>query len=110
MGFFSRLFGGGASDPAVAAALAAGGTVVDVRSEAEFAGGHAAGARNFPLPALPWRLDELRDLPTPLVLCCRSGARSTRGLSVLAKAGLSGINGGSWQAVARAQAAVAKTS
>ena len=109
MGFFSRLFPGGAPDPALAAALAAGGTVVDVRSEAEFAGGHADGARNFPLPALPWRLDELRDLPTPLVLCCRSGARSAQGLSVLAKVGLPGVNGGSWRAVARAQAAVAKT-
>ena len=110
MGFFSRLFAGGAPDPALAAALAAGGTVVDVRSEAEFAGGHAAGAINVPLDTLPHRLRELYRCGGPIVLCCRSGARSARALQVLAQAGLPSVNGGSWRAVTRAQAAVAKTS
>ena len=51
-------------------------TIVDVRTRAEYQGGHVANSINIPLQELPDRLKELRKLPQPLVLCCASGARS----------------------------------
>ena len=51
--------------------------LIDVREPAEFAAGHAAGARNVPLGAL----DGAKGLPTnkamPLVVMCATGARSS---------------------------------
>ena len=52
------------------------GTIVDVRTPAEFMGGHVAGSINIPLQEIVERLDELKQLKTPLVLCCASGNRS----------------------------------
>ena len=52
--------------------------LIDVREPAEFAAGHAAGARNVPLGAL----DGAKGLPTnkalPLVVMCATGARARR--------------------------------
>lgn len=63
------------------------GVLVDVCEAAEYAGGHAAGARNVPLSALP----ASKDLPTnkalPLVVLCASGARAGRAAAILRKAG-----------------------
>ncbi|MGE4331246.1 rhodanese-like domain-containing protein, partial [Diaphorobacter sp.] len=51
--------------------------VVDVRSPAEFANGHVAGAINLPLSELAERVTSvLPQRDAPLVLCCVSGARS----------------------------------
>ena len=44
------------------------GTIVDVRTPAEFMGGHVAGSINIPLQEIVERLDELKKLKTPLVL------------------------------------------
>lgn len=58
--------------------------IVDVRSAAEFATGHIAGARNIPLSDLSQRSAELEKLKDrPLILCCQSGARSGSALSKL---------------------------
>lgn len=52
------------------------GTIVDVRNPAEYRGGSVAGAVNIPLNEIPLRLDELKELESPLILCCASGNRS----------------------------------
>ncbi|MFM2370241.1 MAG: hypothetical protein RL619_2567, partial [Bacteroidota bacterium] len=52
------------------------GTIVDVRSHAEFMGGHVVNSINIPLNEIPQRVEELRNLKGPLVLCCASGNRS----------------------------------
>jgi glyoxylase-like metal-dependent hydrolase (beta-lactamase superfamily II) len=60
--------------------------VIDVRSEAEHAGGHIAGSQNLPLP----RLEEtLESLPTeqPLAVHCEGGYRSAIAASLLQKHG-----------------------
>jgi glyoxylase-like metal-dependent hydrolase (beta-lactamase superfamily II)/rhodanese-related sulfurtransferase len=64
--------------------------VLDVREPAEFNGalGHIEGALLIPLGALPGRCDEL-DSARPVVVVCRSGARSARAVAMLAKAGFS---------------------
>ena len=63
------------------------GVLIDVSEPAEYAAGHAAGARNVPLG----KLEGAKELPSnktlPLILMCASGARSGRAAAVLRKAG-----------------------
>ena len=72
------------------------GTIVDVRTPEEFMGGSVAGAINIPLHEIPNRMDELKNLPAPLVLCCASGNRSGQANHYLAAQGIECCNGGSW--------------
>ena len=71
-------------------------TVVDVRTSAEFSGGHVAGSINIPLNEVPNRLDEIRALQQPLILCCASGGRSGQATAYLSGSGIECLNGGSW--------------
>jgi len=61
--------------------------LVDVSEPAEFAAGHAGGARNVPLGSL----DGARELPSnkqlPVVLMCPTGGRAARAAAKLRKAG-----------------------
>ena len=75
------------------------GTVVDVRTPGEFMGGNVEGSINIPLQDLPSRLDEVKALTSPLVLCCASGGRSGMATSMLSKEGVDCCNGGSWMDV-----------
>ncbi len=72
------------------------GTIVDVRTPAEFNGGSVAGALNFPLNEIPLRMEELDALKKPLILCCRSGNRSGQAQHFLSNKGIECYNGGSW--------------
>ncbi len=72
------------------------GTIIDVRTIAEYSGGHVAGSINIPLRELPDRLESLKSFDAPLILCCASGMRSAQAEQYLADAGLECINGGSW--------------
>ncbi len=72
------------------------GTIVDVRTPAEYRGGHAEGSQNIPLQEVADRIEELRAMQTPLVLCCASGARSGAAAQYLNQQGVECINGGSW--------------
>lgn len=72
------------------------GTIVDVRTPEEFMGGHVAGSVNIPLHEVPSRLQELKSLPQPLILCCASGGRSGQAEYYLSSQGISCANAGSW--------------
>ncbi|MHB1921588.1 MAG: rhodanese-like domain-containing protein [Chitinophagaceae bacterium] len=72
------------------------GTIIDVRSPGEFQGGHLQGSVNIPLPEISRRLEEIKKLPEPLVLCCASGNRSGQAHQYLQQMGLTTHNGGSW--------------
>lgn len=74
--------------------------IVDVRSEAEFNQGHVTGSINIPLQNLQTALGDLRKSKRPIVMVCRSGARSSMAVSTLQKAGIGAKNGGGWQAIA----------
>jgi rhodanese-related sulfurtransferase len=74
-------------------------TIIDVRSPAEFAGGHVKGSSNIPLQEVPSRVEDLRNMPQPLILCCASGNRSGQATHFLQTQGIACENGGSWQAV-----------
>lgn len=72
------------------------GTIVDVRSEAEFYGGNVPGSINIPLQEIGGRIDELKSLEQPLILCCASGNRSGMATQILTQAGFDCGNAGSW--------------
>lgn len=68
---------------------------IDVRSSAEFRGGHLAGALNLPLDQLQHGIASL--VPNPdseLVLYCASGARSAFGCAVLTQMGYTAARNG----------------
>ena len=62
-------------------------TAVDVRSPAEWAAGHLAGARNFPLGDLEQRLGEL-PRGRLLAVHCQTGARAAMAASLLLARGI----------------------
>lgn len=72
------------------------GTVVDVRTREEFQGGNVAGSVNIPLQEVTQRMDELKNLEQPLVLCCASGGRSGNAQQYLSQQGIECVNAGSW--------------
>ena len=72
--------------------------VVDVRTPAEFMGGHVAGSINIPLNEIPSRMDELKTMGN-IVLCCASGGRSGNAAMFLKQNGIDCINGGPWTEV-----------
>jgi rhodanese-related sulfurtransferase len=72
------------------------GTIVDVRTTTEFMGGNVEGSINIPLQEIQQRIDELKNLKEPLVLCCASGNRSGQATQFLTQQGIECCNGGSW--------------
>lgn len=65
--------------------------LVDVRTPAEFAGGHVPGAVNMPLSDLETRMDEL-DPSTDVHVICQSGGRSSRAAEMLRARGFTAVN------------------
>jgi len=63
------------------------GVLIDVSEPAEYAGGHAVGARSIPFGSL----EGAKELPStkalPLLLICPTGARAGRAAGLLRKAG-----------------------
>jgi rhodanese-related sulfurtransferase len=56
--------------------VASGVKVVDVRTPAEFAGGHVPGAVNIPYDQMDARHAEVGPSSTPVLVYCQSGRRS----------------------------------
>lgn len=67
-----------------------GFVLLDVRTPAEMARGVIGGASLMPMHLLPVRLPDLRDR-TPLVIYCRTGARSAQACAYLAQHGLTEV-------------------
>jgi rhodanese-related sulfurtransferase len=93
MNIFSQLFGGGNGHNLSAADYKSryvetntAHLLIDVRSPAEFAEGHIAGAKNFPLQDLQQQLAKI-PRNKPIMLYCRSGSRSGMALQQLQNAG-----------------------
>lgn len=79
--------------------VAAGGSgsIVDVRTGAEYDGEHIAGSRLLPLDQLAERADEVRAAPAPRLLLCRTGSRAAMAREALERlhiGGLSVVEGG----------------
>jgi len=64
-----------------------GARLIDVRTHGEFESGHIPGALNIPVQDLDKRMGEVGEKADPIVLYCRSGARSGRAMRMLKSAG-----------------------
>ncbi|MEP1094120.1 MAG: rhodanese-like domain-containing protein [Cyclobacteriaceae bacterium] len=98
--FFKNLFSSG---PKVSLdeLMENGAIIVDVRSKAEFAGGHLTNSINIPLDVLKDRLSEL-DNAKPVITCCASGIRSASAKNILKSNGFNAVkNGGGWSSLKR---------
>lgn len=95
MGIFGNLFGG-KTQAKIEEALQKGAKIVDVRTPAEYSGGHVKGSVNIPLNTINGHIDKLRKEGKPIVLCCASGMRSGQATSVLQQHGIEAYNAGSW--------------
>jgi rhodanese-related sulfurtransferase len=73
----------------VAARLAEGWTLLDVRTDDEWAGGRIAGSVHIPMDQLMQRLDEVDDR---VVCVCAVGARSARVAQFLNAQGRDAVN------------------
>jgi len=73
-------------------------TIVDVRTPAEFMGGHVKDSINIPLQELATKLEEFRKMEN-IVLCCASGNRSGQATAYLKQNGIKCENAGSWMDV-----------
>ena len=61
--------------------------LIDVSEAAEFANGHAAGAKSIPLASLETTGELPKNKALPLVVVCTTGTRSGRAVAVLKKLG-----------------------
>jgi phage shock protein E len=69
--------------------------IVDVRSPMEFAQEHIPNAINIPVDQIPYKTDEFKNFRKPVVVYCRSGARSGMALGILQQNGITNVyNGG----------------
>lgn len=46
--------------------------VIDVRTPAEYMGGSVVGSINIPLQELHLRIEEIKAIAKPIILCCAS--------------------------------------
>lgn len=75
----------------IAAAIASGAVILDVRTAAEYSGGHIEGALNIPLDALGKKLGKIGGKDTAVVVYCASGSRSSAAAGILRNAGFTGV-------------------
>jgi phage shock protein E len=68
-----------------------GARLVDVRSPAEFSGGHLPGAVNVPVQEVGSRLKAFGPKDKPVVLYCASGSRSSMARMALKRAGFTQV-------------------
>ena len=84
-------------------------SIVDVRESFEFQNGHAQGAVNIPLSSLMRRVEEFRQMGTPIIVYCHSGNRSEQARLLLQAKGIKEVyNGGGLADMLQIQARVAK--
>jgi len=95
---FSGLFGGGGSKmtPEEAKAIMDSGedyTLVDVRSQAEFSGGHIKGAICLPVDTIQVTAPKtLKDKDAKILIYCQSGGRASQATSVLTGLGYTDVH------------------
>lgn len=76
--------------------IANGAQIVDVRTPAEYAGGHLNNSINIPLSSLGAEMKKLKK-DKPVITCCASGMRSSSAKSLLQSNGFKEVyNGGGW--------------
>ena len=93
MSLLQKLLGGTSVD--FKTLVQQGAMIIDVRSPAEYKGGHIKGAVNITLQSLQSSLTKVPKNKT-IITCCASGMRSGSAKSILKSAGYTVHNGGGW--------------
>ncbi|MEY4791732.1 MAG: hypothetical protein RIT34_539 [Bacteroidota bacterium] len=96
MSLLKKLFGGTSVD--FKTLVKEGAMIIDVRSPAEFNGGHIKGAVNIPLQAIQSSFNKIPKNKV-IITCCASGMRSGSAKSLLKSAGYTVHNGGGWMSL-----------
>ena len=96
MSLLKKLFGGTSVN--FAELVKQGAMIIDVRSPAEFKGGHVKGAVNMPLQSLQANMSKIPKNKA-IITCCASGMRSGSAKSILKAAGYNVHNGGGWMSL-----------
>lgn len=94
--FIKNLFGGKSVD--YQELHKNGAQIIDVRTPAEFKGGHIKHSKNVPLQQLQSEMKKM-DLKKPIITCCASGMRSASAKSILKQNGFEAYNGGGWSSL-----------
>jgi rhodanese-related sulfurtransferase len=68
--------------------------LIDVREPFEFESGSVEGAINIPMSVFVSKLDEIKKMEGPIILFCRSGARSHQAQLFLEQQGYKDIHNG----------------
>jgi len=76
--------------------MSRGAIIVDVRTAAEYNGGHINGSLNIPVDGIKNKVPDLKARAVPVITVCKSGGRSSLATSILAAAGIEAYNGGQW--------------
>jgi len=76
-------------------------TLIDIREPYELEiDGSVNGAVNIPMGEIPEKIGEIKDMPKPIVVFCRSGGRASSTLNFLIENGLDEVfNGGGFNDV-----------
>jgi len=98
MGLLSMLGLGGKSE-SVKEFMDKGAVIIDVRTVGEFREGHIKNSKNIPLDNIFSKVNEIKRLEKPVIVCCRSGMRSAQAASILKNSGIDVMNGGGWQSL-----------
>jgi len=98
MGLLSMLGLSGKSE-SVKEFMDKGAVIIDVRTPAEYSGGHIKGSKNIPLNTIGNQIDAIKKLNKPVIACCASGMRSAQATSILKSNGIEAMNGGGWSSL-----------
>jgi phage shock protein E len=98
MGLLSMLGLGGKTE-SVKEFMDKGAIIIDVRSVGEYKNGHIKGSKNIPLDTIHSKVNEIKRMEKPVIVCCQSGMRSAQANSVLKSNGIESMNGGGWQSL-----------
>lgn len=95
--FFKNLFGTNKVD--FSELMKNGAQIIDVRTAAEYSGGHINNSVNIPLQNLSQNFGSISK-SKPVIVCCASGARSASGKIILENNEFSAVyNGGGWKSL-----------
>lgn len=76
-----------------------GAVIIDVRTSGEFSNGHIKGSKNISLNTISGKINEIKKINKPIIVCCQSGMRSSQAASILKSNGIEVVNGGGWQSL-----------
>jgi rhodanese-related sulfurtransferase len=96
LGFLKKLMGQSTDYKAL---VSEGAIIVDVRTPAEFQGGHIKGSVNIPVDKIKSKTADLKSKGKPVITVCRSGSRSAMAKGILQSAGIETYNGGPWNSL-----------